>query len=149
MGLASLNNLYREIVLEHAQYPQNKGNLPKATHEQTLHNPTCGDTITVQLQIQDNKVIQACFSGQGCSISQASASILTEVVQGHSVDDCRHMVTAFSDLVIGQEIEPADEQLLGDAAILGSVAQFPTRIKCATLAWKALYQAIGATEEGR
>lgn len=139
MGLSKLDNLYRQVILEHATHPHHHGSLVKGQKSIELRNPTCGDVLKVELIMSDNKVQDVAFSGTGCTISQASASMMTDEIIGKSKKEIEEMVTIFSKMVTGETI---DENLLGDAAILEGVAQFPARIKCATLAWKAVYQVI-------
>lgn len=145
MALSKLNNLYRQVIMDHAKHPHNNHSLPQADHELELRNPTCGDVLTVQLRVKDGKVIEAAYTGTGCTISQASASMMTDQIKGQTVENVEKMVVAFSDMVMGKDV-PDRFDRLGDAAILQSVAQFPARIKCATLAWKAAYQALEESE---
>lgn len=145
MALARLNNLYRQVIMDHAKHPHNNHPLPQADHELELRNPTCGDVLTVQMKMQDGKIAAAGYTGTGCTISQASASMMTDQIIGKTPAEVEKMVLGFSDLVMGKEV-PNQAKLLGDAVILQSVAQFPARIKCATLAWKAAYQALEESE---
>ncbi|WP_251545663.1 Fe-S cluster assembly sulfur transfer protein SufU [Limosilactobacillus caecicola] len=139
MGLAKLSFLYQTLVLEHAKTPHHyAANLPTNGQELTLHNPTCGDTINVALQLQDHHLHNLCFNGSGCSISQASASMMTEVLNGKSVDEADQLIQAFFDLCMGKAVSPELQKQLQDAAIMGRVAEFPARIKCATLSWHAV-----------
>lgn len=148
MGLAKLNQLYREVILDHAQHPRNRGELADATGVMELHNPTCGDVISVSVQIDDDKIADLKFAGSGCTISQASASLMTTVLMNQSVERARELIMAFSALITGEEVSEKDDDELGDAALVGSVAEFPARIKCAALAWHALDELLdekGAT----
>jgi nitrogen fixation NifU-like protein len=141
MALSKLENLYRQMILDHAMHPHHYGTLKTADHQLELRNPTCGDVLNVQLALKNDRINQIAFSGSGCTISQASASMMTDEVLGKTPKQIEKMVTAFSEMVTGNP--PQDyEDLLGDAAILKDVAKFPARIKCATLAWKAIYQAL-------
>ncbi|WP_057829055.1 Fe-S cluster assembly sulfur transfer protein SufU [Liquorilactobacillus cacaonum] len=141
MGLSRLDNLYRQMILEHASHPHHHGTLENADHQLELRNPTCGDVLTVQVVMQAGKVSDVAFSGSGCTISQASASMMTDEVIGKTPIQVEQMVMTFSKMVTGESTKNVEE-ILGDATILEGVAQFPARIKCATLAWKAIYQAI-------
>ncbi|HIZ95309.1 SUF system NifU family Fe-S cluster assembly protein [Ligilactobacillus pobuzihii] len=145
MALSKLSNLYRQVIMDHAKHPHNNHELDQADHELELRNPTCGDVLTVQLKIADNTVIDAAYTGTGCTISQASASMMTDQIKGKTTAEVEQMVLGFSDMVMGKDV-PDQTKLLGEASILQSVAQFPARIKCATLAWKAAYQAIEESE---
>ena len=131
--------------MDHAKHPHNNHSLAGADHEIELRNPTCGDVLTVQLKIIDDKITDVGYTGSGCTISQASASMMTEQIKGHTIKEVEAMVLAFSDMVTGKDVANLP-QLLGEAAVLQSVSQFPARIKCATLAWKAVYQAIEESE---
>lgn len=149
MGLAKLSNLYREIILDHAEHPHNRGTLSQATHAKTLHNPTCGDEIDLQVAVgPDQRIEDVRWSGHGCTISQASASMMTEAVKGKSVATALKMATTFSDLAIGKDHSESDLAALGDARVLTSIMEFPARIKCATLAWWALQRALSQETEG-
>lgn len=143
MGLAKLKFLYKTLVLENAQLPHNyQEKLPTNGQTCTLHNPTCGDTINVSLRISNDRINDLCFNGNGCSISQASASIMTDTLAGQSIGDALKTIHAFFDLCMGKPVGQDVQKMLGDAAVLGTVAEFPTRIKCATLAWHAVEDII-------
>ena len=145
MALSKLSNLYRQVIMDHAKNPHNNHPLEEADHELELRNPTCGDVLTVQLKIQDDRIVDAAYTGTGCTISQASASMMTDQIKGKTTAEVEKMVLGFSDMTMGKEV-PDKTDLLGEAAFLQSVSQFPARIKCATLAWKAAYQAIEESE---
>lgn len=142
MGLSKLNGLYREVILDHADHPHNKGELATVTNEMTLHNPTCGDTINLELEVEDDKIKNVGYTGEGCTISQASASMMTEAVKGKTTAEALAMAKTFSDMAIGKQHSQADLDQLGDAQILTSIMEFPARIKCATLSWWALQRAL-------
>lgn len=143
MALSKLDNLYRQVILDHSSHPHHHGTLGGSTQTVELNNPTCGDVIELQLTIQDETIQEIAFDGSGCSISTASASMMTDAVIGKNVAEAMQLIEAFSTLVQGKEV--IEEEKLGDAAMLSGVAKFPARIKCATLAWKALEQALEAT----
>ncbi|KRL00120.1 Fe-S cluster assembly sulfur transfer protein SufU [Liquorilactobacillus capillatus] len=145
MALSKLENLYRQMILEHAAHPHHHGSLKKTSQKIELRNPTCGDVLTLEVELKDGKVADIAFAGSGCTISQASASMMTDEVIGKTPAQIAKMVVAFSEMVTGKETDETEE-LLGDATILAGVAQFPARIKCATLAWKAVYQAVKADD---
>lgn len=140
MALSKLDNLYRQVILDHSSHPHHHGNLTESNQKIELNNPTCGDVIELQVDIQDNRIKDIAFDGSGCSISTASASMMADAVIGKTVTEAEELAEEFSQLVQGKDV--ADEEKLGDAAMLSGVAKFPARIKCATLAWKALEQAI-------
>ena len=104
MGLSSLNHLYREVVLDHSQHPRHHGALPAATDHLELRNPTCGDVIDVQAQIKDGVITDLAFDGSGCTISQASASMMTTVLIGQPVDHARELILNFSNLITGKKL---------------------------------------------
>lgn len=131
-----LDELYRELILDHYKSPRNKGPLPDADASVHLHNPLCGDEITLALAVEGDVIREARFTGQGCSISQASASMLTEAVKGCTVAEARDMMDRFTRMVRG-ELAP-EAAGLGDLEALAGVSRFPVRVKCALLAWEAL-----------
>lgn len=142
MSLSSLDNLYRQMILEHATNPHHHGHLAESDRQLELRNPTCGDVLELEVKLKDDgKIEDIAFSGSGCTISQASASMMTDEVIDKTPEQVKEMVTAFSEMVT-KETDQDLEDLLGDAVILEGVADFPARIKCATLAWKAIYQAV-------
>jgi len=146
MALSKLDNLYRQVILDHSSHPHHHGSLDDSSQHVELNNPTCGDVIHLELITEDDVIKDIAFSGHGCSISTASASMMTEAVIGKSLTQVQALSDKFSQLVQGQDVADLDQ--LGDAAMLGGVAKFPARIKCATLAWKALEKAIANPETG-
>ncbi|ANZ62703.1 FeS assembly scaffold SufA [Secundilactobacillus paracollinoides] len=143
MGLSKLNSLYREVILDHSDHPHHKHQLDHADKTITLKNPTCGDVINLEIELtDDDKIKNIGFTGDGCTISQSSASMMTDAVMGKSKEDALHMAKTFSDMVMGKEHPQADLDQLEDAAILSSIMSFPARIKCATLSWWALQRAL-------
>ena len=147
--MPGLEDLYREIILDHYRTPRNRGELPvpPARHAEG-HNPLCGDEITVFLDVQQvdgvDVVTDVKVSGQGCSISQSSASMMSQAVKGKPVADVRALVRKFKGMMsIEVEGDPGDADVpLGDLEALQGVVKFPVRIKCATLAWNTLLQAL-------
>jgi nitrogen fixation NifU-like protein len=145
MALTRLDQLYRQVILDHSSHPHHHGILEEATNQVEMNNPTCGDVIELQLNVADNRIEEIRFSGSGCTISTASASMMTDVVLGKTPKEALALVDQFSLLVQGRDDVNFDD--LGDAAILSGVAKFPARIRCATLAWKGLEKALLATDE--
>jgi nitrogen fixation NifU-like protein len=144
--MPGLEDLYREIILDHYRTPRNRGELPvpPARHAEG-HNPLCGDEITVYLQINGDTVADVKVDGQGCSISQSSASMMSQAVKGKTVGEVRAIVRKFKGLmsIPDDGAEPDDADIaLGDLEALQGVVKFPVRIKCATLAWNTLLQAL-------
>ena len=159
--MPGLEDLYREIILDHYRNPRNRGELPAPpAHAETGFNPLCGDEITLYVQVDDGRVEDIRLTGQGCSISQSSASMMSTAVKGRSLDEARAVIRRFKammsihesrlDGVEGDEGPTgADEEIkLGDLEALQGVVKFPVRIKCATLAWNTLSQALDSVQEG-
>ncbi|PTQ57648.1 MAG: putative iron-sulfur cluster assembly scaffold protein for SUF system, SufE2 [Candidatus Carbobacillus altaicus] len=139
----SLDDLYRQVILDHAQHPRARGVLSgDDVRAIDLKNPTCGDHITLYVRIQDGKVQDIRFTGEGCSISQASASMMADMLKGQNIEAAERVKDIFLKMIQGHDLVESEEETLGDAVALKGVAQFPARIKCATLAWKALEQGI-------
>lgn len=138
-----LNELYREVIMDHYRSPRNKGELANPTVSIDLNNPLCGDEITLQLEVENGTIKQARFSGQGCSISQASASMMTHQVQGKSVKEAGEMLGLFKQMMHGDE---EAGKSLGDLLALHGVSKFPVRIKCALLSWEALERSLEQLE---
>lgn len=136
----SLDNLYRQVIMDHYQRPRNRGKIGEEVLSVHLNNPSCGDTITLQLQVEDDMIKDIKFEGEGCSISMASASMMTHAVKGKSKEDAMHMIEVFQRLMLGEA--PDSKADLGDIEALSGVAKFPARISCATLSWKALEQGV-------
>lgn len=132
-----LSELYRQVIMDHYQNPRNQGQLTDAVSVD-LRNPSCGDEITLQMLIEDGVVKDVRFKGSGCSISMASASMMTEAVKGLTVDEALKLGEQFRAMIRGEEV--TDDEL-GDLEALQGVSQFPARVKCATLAWQALDRA--------
>ena len=142
--MPGLEDLYREIILDHYRSPRNRGELATPPAQKADgHNPLCGDEISVYLQLDGNTVSDVKVSGQGCSISQSSASMMSQAVKGKSIDEVRAIVRRFKSMMSIEE--PADEDAdvkLGDLEALQGVVKFPVRIKCAVLAWNTLTEAL-------
>lgn len=140
-GAASeLADLYQEVVLDHGRRPRNFGPLPGETHHAEGLNPLCGDRITVHLRLEGDRVAEARFEGNGCAISKASASVMTGVVKGRTAAEIEQLFARFHALVTeGPDAATPD---LGKLAVFGGVHAYPTRVKCASLAWHALRQAL-------
>ncbi len=144
MALSKLDNLYRQVILDHSSHPHHHGTLGKSTLTVEMNNPTCGDVIHLEVEVKDGVIQDIAFDGSGCSISTASASMMTDAVIGKKVDEIGDLTLMFSDLVQGKDVPDAER--LGEAEVLAGVSKFPTRIKCATLAWKALNKAVNETD---
>ena len=145
--MAGLEDLYREIILDHYRTPRNRGELDPPAVSAEGHNPLCGDEIRIYLEVRDGVVVDVKFSGSGCSISQSSASMMTNAVKGKDVAHVRAVVRKFKSMMTVEEDGdgPVDESLsLGDLEALQGVVKFPVRIKCATLGWNTLLDALNA-----
>ncbi len=147
-----LSDLYQEVILDHSKRPRNYGELENADHSVQADNPLCGDELTVHLKLSaDGKTIDDVrFTGQGCAISQASASMMTSKIKGLPVRDALSLGHALQEILTaenepGEEAEPPN---FGDLALLRGVRSFPARVKCATLAWNALKQGLAENEAG-
>ena len=149
--MSNFEELYREIILDHYRSPRNRGELPSPPALRVEgFNPLCGDEIVAYLQIEDGVLQDIKLTGQGCSISQASSSMMTSAVKGKSLEQVRDSIATFKQLMsvhattLQANAQPAEADLrtLGELAALQGVVKFPVRIKCATLAWNTLTQAL-------
>ena len=138
---ARLSALYQEVILDHYRRPRNKGALEAPTSHATLRNPLCGDEVDVQVKMSEGRVEDVRFGGQGCSISQASASMMTELVKGRTPDEVHSLGERFAEMIRGNA-EAAKDQALGQARALSGVSRFPTRVRCALIAWEAMERAV-------
>ncbi|MGL4820063.1 MAG: Fe-S cluster assembly sulfur transfer protein SufU [Bacilli bacterium] len=141
----NLDTLYRQVIMDHYKNPRNQGFLEEGATTVQLNNPTCGDAIQLQMNIKDGKVTDVRFVGEGCSISMSSASMMTQAVKGKTVEEALKLCETFSLVVQGKDYD--DDIDLGDIEALTGVSKFPARIKCATLAWKALEKGIESTKQ--
>jgi nitrogen fixation NifU-like protein len=145
-----LDDLYRELILDHYRHPRNKGDLENANRHVEGYNPLCGDEVELDLIVDEDGVIEdVAFKGRGCSISQASSSMMTDAVKGQTKGEAMALLDAFKKMMMEPETEPAEE--LGDLEAFQGVAKFPVRVKCATLAWNVLQEGLergkGVVEE--
>ena len=138
---ARLSALYQEVILDHYRRPRNRGTVPEPTGTASLRNPLCGDEVDVQVSVQDGKVTDVKFGERGCSISQASASMMTELVKGRTPDEVHALGERFAEMIRGNA-EAAKDQALGQARALSGVSRFPTRVRCALIAWEAMERAV-------
>jgi nitrogen fixation NifU-like protein len=136
-----MRDLYGQVIMDHYQRPRNRGELQDADLARHLLNPLCGDEVTVYARFEGDRVAEASFKGRGCSISQASASMMTERLRGKSRKEAEAEISRFKRMMTGEEEFPEDD----DLAALKGVIQYPSRIRCATLAWEAFQQGL---EEG-
>lgn len=136
-----LSSLYQELILDHYKKPRNKGILEDSTVEVHMLNPSCGDEIRLHLKIEGGIVQDAMFVGQGCSISQASISMMTDLIKGKSTEDATALAGRFTEMMHGDE-DAARDKMLGNLRALAGVSKFPVRTKCALLGFDALGEAI-------
>ena len=142
----NIEHLYRQIIMDHYKYPKNKGLILDPSY-MTVHlkNPSCGDDMTVQLKVIDDKIVDARHQGTGCSICCSSASVMTQTLKDQEVENALSIIHEFYEMIKGLPYNP--EILKGDAIVYQNVSQFPARIKCATLAWKAFEQGLNKIKE--
>ena len=136
-----LDELYRRVIMDHYKNPRNRGTLDEDSVTVSLNNPTCGDRIQLQLKVENGVVKLAKYTGEGCSISMSSASMMTDAIRGKTLDEALGMAEKFSAMMQGQPVEFGEYE---DLEALSGVSKFPARIKCATLAWNALRKGIEA-----
>lgn len=140
--------MYQEIILDHYKHPHGRGLRDPFDAESFQVNPTCGDEVTLRVKLDDGKVADVSYDGQGCSISQASTSVLTDLVVGHTLEEAFTTMDAFVELMQGKgKIEP-DEDVLEDGVAFAGVAKYPARVKCALLGWMAFKDAVARTTSG-
>jgi nitrogen fixation NifU-like protein len=139
----SLRELYQEVILDHSRHPHHFGALAQATHRGEGHNPLCGDRVTVYLKLDGGgRISDVSFEGRGCAISQASASLMTDLVNGRTVAEAQALMGGFLHLVKGEDtngLAPADRETLD---VMAGISAFPMRVKCATLAWHTMQSAL-------
>jgi nitrogen fixation NifU-like protein len=144
---AEIGALYQEMILDHYRRPRNKGALEKPDATVEMKNPLCGDEITLQVAFEGDNICDLRFSGRGCSISQASASMMTQLVKGKTTEEIAAIRKRFRELMLGNAAASDDAQL-GPLRALSGVSRFPARVKCALLAWSALESALTDRVEG-
>ncbi len=137
--MSALDELYREVILEHYKSPRNRGRLADPDVATRGHNPLCGDDVEISLDLVNDVVSDVRFQGKGCSISQASASMLTEAVKGKTTAEARDLIQTFKAMMHG---DPVSRDDLGDIQALQGVRKYPVRIKCALLAWTTLEEGL-------
>lgn len=138
--MSELRELYQEVILDHSKSPRNFRFPEDANCEAQGDNPLCGDNLTIKLVLDGDTIVDIGFQGSGCAISQAAASTMTEMVKGKGTVEINKIFANYHDVVMGKA--EIDEDLLGKLAVFAGVAEFPMRVKCATLAWHTMQQAI-------
>jgi nitrogen fixation NifU-like protein len=141
--MSGLSDLYQEVILDHNRRPRNFRSIDDARRQEGF-NPLCGDRLTLYVKLEGDRIGDVAFEGTGCAISKASASLMTEALKGRTVDEARALFERFHDMITS----PADAALpeIGKLAVLGGVREFPTRVKCASLAWHTMKAAIAGDE---
>ena len=140
--LDELGELYRDVILRHYRRPRSSAKIEDPDIEYDEYNPVCGDQVVLQMKLSDDRIGQAGFQGEGCSISQASASIMAELLEGKTLEEAELLSESFRRMMLGETHSEAELELLGDLEALQGVRKFPVRIKCALLAWTALEEGI-------
>jgi nitrogen fixation NifU-like protein len=139
--MPDLRELYQEVILDHNRRPRNFGPLPSANHRADGHNPLCGDRLSLSLDVEAGIIRDARFEGAGCAISRASASLMTDAIKGKPIEEAEHLFEEFHQMVTSG-VDPEVEASLGKLAVFCGVREFPSRVKCASLAWHTLRAAL-------
>lgn len=140
-------DLYQEVILDHTKSPRNYERVEDADRDAVGDNPLCGDTMTVYVRTDGERIEEIGFQAEGCAISKASGSVMTEAVEGKTIEEARALIDVFRDLVRGERDPGLGVVELGDLAVFEGVKKFPTRVKCATLAWHTLLAALEDKED--
>ncbi len=141
-----LQELYQQVILDHNKNPRNFGVLNQCNHHAEGHNPLCGDQIEVFIQVENDKIGDVMFKGAGCAISKASASIMTTLLKGKTIEEAKKMFNDFHEVVTSDPNSDPDVMNLGKLAVFCGVREFPARVKCASLAWHTMMTALDKTE---
>lgn len=141
-----LKELYQQVILDHNKNPRNWGKLENATHEAEGHNPLCGDQLHLYLILEGDKIIDVKFIGNGCAISKASASVMTTIIKNKTLDEVKELFHHFHNIVTSDLNDEIDEDKLGKLSVFAGVREFPVRVKCASLSWHTLMNALDEKE---
>jgi nitrogen fixation NifU-like protein len=145
--MSELEGLYQEVILDHSRRPRNFHPMTDADRHADGYNPLCGDRFTVYLKLEGDRITDISFQGTGCAISTASASILTEILKGKTRDQAKALFKTFHDLVTGKTHAEGETPALGKLAAFSGVCEFPVRVKCATLVWHTLRNALDGAQK--
>jgi len=145
--MADLRDLYQEVILEHSKAPRNYREVKAADHKAEGYNPLCGDRFIVYLQMEGDRIQDIAFQGSGCAISKASASMMTQCLKGKTRSEAEKLFARFHEVVTGRAQRNGDSADLGKLAVFSGVSEFPTRVKCAVLAWHTLQAALEGKQE--
>ena len=140
--MSELTDLYQDVILDHNRSPHNFRSLPEANRKAEGYNPLCGDQVTVYLKLEQDRIAEIAFQGKGCAISKASASVMTDALKGKSTAEAEQLSERFRQLVTTSPGEQGASEDLGKLAVFSGVSEFPTRVKCAVLAWHTLRAAL-------
>ena len=152
--MSAANQLYQEVILDHNRRPRNFGALDNPTRTTRGHNPLCGDRLTLYLVLSGDRIVDVAFEGSGCAISKASASLMTDAVKGKTVAEARDLFDAFHAMITSDPTTPLEDLStearsakvdLGKLSVFAGVREFPTRIKCASLAWHTMKAAVAGS----
>ena len=138
--MADLRDLYQQLIIDHGRHPRNKRHMTDANHRQVGNNPLCGDKLVVYVHELNGVIADVSFEGEGCAISVASASLMTEALKGMTLEDARQLFQQFHQMTTTDE--PIDEEKMGKLAVLSGVRDYPMRVKCATLCWHTIDAAL-------
>ncbi len=144
---AELRELYQQVILDHNKSPRNFKKLENANHTAEGHNPLCGDRIDIYLDVEDGIVKDVSFLGSGCAISKASASLMSTIIKGKTIEEAKNIFERFHDLVTGNLNNEEEIEELGKLAVFAGVKDFPVRVKCASLAWHTMISALNKEEK--
>ncbi len=145
--MSELSDMYQEVILDHNKSPRNFKKLDDATHSLEGYNPLCGDKLTIYLRLEDNVIEETSFVGSGCAISKASASMMTHKLKGLTTIEAEQMIQNVHQMLTGKITDELTISKLGNLAALSGVCKFPTRVKCATLAWHTFKAALAGADE--
>lgn len=140
--MSELRDLYQEVILDHRKRPRNFRSMESADFQAEGYNPLCGDQVTVFLKVRDSVIEDVSFQGEGCAISIASASLMTEILKGKTLQEAGNLFSKFHNLMIDEATEGEERLSLGKLEVLAGVREFPMRVKCATLPWHTLHAAL-------
>ena len=145
--MSELRELYQEVILDHNKKPRNFRTIEEPTRKADGHNPLCGDNVTIYLDIADGVIKDVAFQGSGCAISKASASLMTTVLKGKTLEEAEATFDEFHNLVTSDTEDEIDTDHLGKLAVFSGVREYPARVKCASLAWHTVHAALHAADE--
>ena len=145
--MSDLSELYQEVILDHNRRPRNWGTLADATRTAEGYNPLCGDKLKLHVKIDDDRIVGVSFEGSGCAISKASASLMTDAIKGRTLGEAFDLFDRVHEMLTTPIGQPVDESKVGKLAVLSGVREFPTRVKCASLAWHTMKSALTNPDE--